>query len=223
MEIGTGTKRVVVGGDIDNLPANWQLSNGFIRVACNASQVLTIEAHNGTSWSTAKNYWFKAKNAVATYIDLEAFTQIQVLQNDPARVSIMLVSALNYTGGNYVSASVTISLRRASRVVEIVGDYGYQFGATAMQFYQSTAETGVALTGGVQANANDASGNRFVIASSGGTDVTTSGTAGVRDINNWGVGLSIGGSGASAPERAQDIAYQYFAALGERIRYGGVS
>jgi len=222
LEIGTGAKRVVSGLDIDNLPANWQLSNGFVRVACNASQVLTVEAHNGTSWSTAKNYWFKATNATPGYVDIGAFTSIAVLQNTPARVSIRLNGAMQYTaGGTYVPTSITISLRRGSRMVEISGDYGYKFGSVYMQFYQSTSETGVGLTGGVQANANDGSGNRFVIASTGGTNVTTAGTAGIKDTNNWGVGLSIGGSGASAPERAQDLAYQYFAALGETITYGG--
>ena len=85
--------------------------------------MLTVEAHNGTSWSTAKNYWFKAKNATPTYVDLGAFTSIAVLQNDPARVTIQLNGAMQYSAaGAYLTTVVTVSLRRGARVVEITGD-----------------------------------------------------------------------------------------------------
>lgn len=226
LEIGTGTKRVVAGKECDNLPLNWQISNGFLRVSSSGSgSVINVEAHNGTSWSTAKGYQIAAQNALASYVSLGTFSALQILRNGPDKVTIRLSSSMLYFTNISYPARVDISLRRGARHVEILASFGATATSRTWRLLRTSAETGVALTGGVQANANDANGHRYVVAAAGGSaNTATGGMEGVASTTagQFGVGVAIAGSSAVAPDRAQDIAYQFFAAVDEVVGYVGL-
>ncbi len=229
LEVGTGTKRVVVGKDCENLPLNWQISNGFLRISSSGSgSVLNVEAHNGTSWSTAKGYQPAAHNALASYANFGTFRSLQVLRNGVEKVVIRLTTNMPFASGagtNYV-ARVDVGLRRGARHAEI----GLTFGYPALRTYRllrSSAEAATSITGGVRATSNDGNGHRYVVASApggsavavqGGMDGVTSST-----VAQFGVGVEISGSTSTAPDRAQDIAYQFFAAVDETLTYSGLS
>lgn len=229
LEIGTGTKRVVVGKDCENLPLNWQISNGFLRVSSSgAGSVLNVEAHNGTSWSTAKGYQPAAQNVAASYASFGTFRSLQVLRNGVDKVVIRLTTDMPFAAGagtNYV-ARVDVGLRRGARHAEI----GLSFGPTASRTYRllrTSAEGATSITGGVRATANDANGHRYVVASApgGSANTVTGGMDGVATtgVAQFGVGVEISGSTSTTPDTAQEIAYQFFAAVDETLTFSGLS
>lgn|GEM_PF-2585106 len=222
IEVGSGTKRVVVGKDIENLPQAWQMSNGLIRVSCASGSVLTVEAWDGSAWTTGKSYQLKTINSIAAYVAVDTWTGIQVLRNGVDRCTVKLIGRVNYNSGVYLAVSATVSLRRAQRVVEIHGTSGVGYGAS-WGISMTGAEAATSITGGVRATSNDAGGDRFVIAAPSGTKVLTSGSAGFTGINDFGVGLAIDGSSAVSPETTDDICLQFFGAVDETITYTGAT
>jgi hypothetical protein len=92
----------------------------------------------------------------------------------------------------------------------------------------STVEAATALTGGIRATANDASGNRYIIAGAGNgaaypivNDLVNGGLyiSGTSAVSmQVGIGCEILGSSATTPNVGARVLDQYFAVTNEVVR-----
>lgn len=212
IEIGT-TLRTVVGAQIDNLPANWRLSNGLVRVtATGAGGSFSVAHYDGTQWDTAKD--FGVGYYAGFFTGLGVWQTVSVLRNSPEVCTLRLTSTV--TLHTDVEYTVDISLRRGSRTVEgVIG------GTAAGMIGVATPEAATALTGGIRATANDASGNRYVLAIAGTTtndlvNGTVRQSAGAAPTSFM-IGSTIGGGAATGMDTSQNQVYLYMAAQGEKL------
>jgi hypothetical protein len=193
---------------------NWRLSNGLVRVTWVSSSILGVSHYNGSTWSAVKQYAFSSP-AVGP-------TSISILRNSVEETT-MRMSAV--AGGNN-TLNVDISLRRGDRIVRIYMSSSFSI---TPKIARGTAEAATAITygavtlGGFRATANDGDGNRYVLLSyqSAATSDLVNGalTRGASGTSfDIGIGSEIGGSGATVPNRAVDIAQQYLAAQSESQR-----
>jgi hypothetical protein len=116
--------------------------------------------------------------------------------------------------------TLDLSIRRGARYVECLfigsGPLG-QWGVG-----RTATEAATAITGGIRATANDAAGNKFVLASPRATtnDLTEGriyATGALTGSWPFMVGCDVGGA-ASLPLSSQGLIYQYMAAQGETQR-----
>lgn len=201
---------------------DWRLSNGYVRVAPavingadNSGTDITVAHYDGTGWDTAVRYTFTIGGAA--YAAAAGFRQIAVLRNDPRCVSIRLgqgTSPRNYF--------LDLTLRRGSRFVEC--RWSSDTLASVFIVARATNEAATAITGGIRATANDASGNRYVLAAAQATtnDVVngkiTSGSVTAYDFM---IGSEVAGSGATGGATAQNQIYQWICAQSETYRLVG--
>jgi hypothetical protein len=121
----------------------------------------------GSAYDTAKTFKI---NGAATAGDVNGFHHMAVLRNGPEATTVRL--GLKNPGGQTANADVTI--RRGSRWVQvlitsaIVDTWGIK---------RASNEAATAITAGIRATSNDASGNRFLLAIPVGTtnDLVTGG------------------------------------------------
>jgi hypothetical protein len=202
---------------------NWRLSNGLVRITPNATAgKLDISHWKGAAWATAKTYQF---TGTVTAGLINGFIAVTVLRNS-VEECILRLGCTVAVGINWGRVNLDISLRRGDRIARIF------LSSTAQDQWQvarSTAEAATAITygavtlGAFRATANDADGNRYVLASyqSAATSdlvngkLTENATVNTMDV---GIGSEIAGSAAIVPDRAVDIAQQYLAAQSESQR-----
>lgn len=214
-ELGSGSLyRTIVGTQAENLPDAWRLSNGLVRLTPAASGRIEISHFNGTAWSAAKAFRFLTNG---THI-FDEFTNVTVLRNSAEEAAIRLTAST--TGGFAEGPKVIdIALRRGDRMVRgLLQSYS----GRSFRVQRDTAEASSALTGGIRATANDADGDRFVLFSTKAhsTDLTNGyiqSTSGALTSFDFGIGSEVGGSGAAEPDRAGDLAKQYFAGQSEQM------
>lgn len=221
------TYRTMVGRNvpyrtaITSLGHDWRLSNGYVRVApavitggSNPGLDLTVSHWDGTAWDTAVRYTFTI-NAVA-YAAASQYGQVAVLRNDPACVSIRLSVAISNLA--YI---LDLTLRRGSRVVECRWSLST---AAVIIVARAANEAATAITGGIRATANDASGNRYVMAAAQAvTNDLVNGklTSGSVTALDFMLGSEVAGSGATGQATAQNQIYQWICAQSETYRLVG--
>lgn len=220
------TYRTVVGR---NLPYrtnvfspghDWRISNGYVRVApavltgaSNAGCGITVSHFDGSVWDTAVGYTF---TLATDNLTTRSFQQIAVLRNDPVAVSIRLNVQINNRAW-----TLDLTLRRGSRFVECRWSLDV---AGVIIVARAANEAATAITGGIRATANDASGNRYVLA--GAQAVTndlvngkiTSGSVTALDFM---LGSEVTGSSATGQGTAQNQIYQWICAQSETYRLVG--
>lgn len=213
------TWRVATGRQIEHLPTQFRLSNGFVRVtdagdASNAS--LNVSHYDGSTWETAKKYYVTNNSSA---ISTGPPVAITVLRNSTEQVAVRLT--YGFAGSD--TMTLDVSLRRGARNVECYWsrpEYSLAYGV-----FRASVEAATALTGGIRATSNDAGGNRYVLATP---------SAKTNDLTNGGfylssnatsltfvIGMEVGGSSATNDETAQNQVYQYMAARSHTLRYVG--
>lgn len=221
LEIGS-TLRTVIGRQIVDLPANWRLSNGLLRITPNVASTvlrLDISCFDGTQWDPVRTFQIVVDGNLAPTVDLPtAPSSITVLRNSPEAVIIRI----GFTSSNWV---LDLCLRRGARMV-----YGYiakrgVIGAGKVGIRPVTGAAATSLTGGQRATSNDADGNRFVVTSPNA--ITKDAATGLIYLTagafafSFAAGFEVGGSGAAGIELAQSLVYQYMAADTERMMVVG--
>ena len=178
-------------------------------------------AHYGTSWAAAKTYNLSG----LTNGLISSFTTITVLRNSPEETIIRLgcYATVGYGTGRI---SIDVALRRGDRLarayVESDSPDNWKVARGVTEAATAIATYGAVSTGGIEAAANDADGNRYVMVSYQAA-VTADLTNGALAQNaastsmDIGVGSVIGGA-TSAPDGAVFLAKQYLAAQAESQR-----
>ena len=202
----------VIGRQVVDSPTSWSMTNGLVTVSASASAGQFDVAHyDGSQYDTAKTFKI---NGSTTAGDVSAFHHLAVLRNGPEATTVRL--GLQNPGGQTASADVTI--RRGSRWVQVLITSGV---SDTWGIKRSSAEAATELTGGIRATANDASGNRFLLAIPVGTtnDLANGGVrltaADTRVL--VGIGSEVAGSGASGSFTAQNQIYRFLAATYETV------
>lgn len=209
---GGGRVRILVSGQeragttFKCDPANWEISNGLVRVRPNTK--LEVAAYTGGSWKP------KVWDTLNAAVTLFPFDYAAVLDNRYESGTIRLTKSLA-TGRVYVD----LTLRRGFRFVEIV--IQAEFGAT-LKVVRTSNEAGTnTLAGTVVASSNDADGNKYIVGSA--RTFTADTTAGGLSIAATGildafVGVVAAGTGAVAGDTAADLQKQYVGAPTEFIQ-----
>lgn len=214
IETGT-TLRVVVGKQIENKATAWRLSNGLVRVTPVTGGKLGFSVFDGSVWDTAKQFRLlrTGPNDMITEWD-----SITVLRNSPEECSIRLAGALSGWAGTF---TLDLTLKRGSRVVECFAAAIDNSSGPGIGIRLETSEAATALTGGFRATSNDASGNRYVLASP--VAQTNDLTIGrmfqnvVASTFTFMIGEEVGGSGAAVIDGAQSLIDDYMYAWTERM------
>jgi len=212
------TWRAVVGRYVENLPTQYRISNGFVRVTDPADTVvaLNVSHYDGSQWETAKKYYV---TSTSTSISMGAPAVITVLRNDTEQVSVRL--SYGFAGSD--APTLDVSLRRGARNVQCF--WSRPESSAAYGVFRASVEAATAITGGIRATSDDAGGNRYVLStpSAKTNDLTNGGmylSSNATSLNFM-IGMEVGGSSATNDETAQNQVYQYMAARSHTLRYVG--
>lgn len=242
------TYREVVNRQASLTSSNWRLTNGLIRLqaSATANRLFDIYSYNGSAWSTspitinlsgALTGSGGATEATATNPKVEA---VNIIRNSPEVCTVRLScrwtsQSIGGSVGNplmvaaklsYSIILVDISLRRGDHMA-VVNVLTSPLRYIKMRNDAVPAST--TLTGGVRTTANIANGNndRLVMCTTA-TLTTNDGNSGIGIDGNsrsgsvrsgfFGVGLEIGGSGATGQNAAQELIYQLLTPFSEQQR-----
>lgn len=215
LEVGT-TLRTVVGRQVQNSPVDWRLSNGLVRVTPGASGRINVSHYDGTQWDTTKTFTITVEGLL-----IASFTNLTVLRNSPEETIIRL--SAQATGTVQPPMRLDIALRRGSRIVNCTTTAVLGGTQTAV-IARFVAEASTALTGGLRATSNDASGNRFILLSGRKTatdlvngSITVTSLSATKPVHPFCIASEVGGTGAAAHDTAANIQDQYFMAQAERV------
>ncbi len=209
---------VQVGGYIraglaaPNTPADWQLSNGLVRIRPSGTNLRwDIDVYDGTAWDTGKSWLLEVGGSEIT----GSWSAVTILRNDPEAAAIRLVRR---------TLTFDFLVRRGSRYIEAVISYN---GTGSFKVRRVTAEAATAVTPtgatsapAIRATSNDSQGNRYVIGTSlAHTQDLTGGGITWTNVSTFDffVGAEIGGSAAQAGDTAEDLTLQYLGYVTERI------
>ena len=194
-----------------NPAQTWEISNGLTRITPGTGSstfdlaVWTGSAWEASSWSAeVNNPWELIKD----------FDYITVLRNEYEAVSVRFTKSYLPSGRLFID----LTLRRGSRVAELYlqNEYG-----TRLRVYRTTASAGTQTSGYVASNANDPSGNRYMVGSAktftantvnGGVEKTGTATLDVA------VGIVLNGNTAISGDLAADLYAQYLGMPSELVQ-----
>jgi hypothetical protein len=186
----------------------WALSNSLIEMKSNGA-FLDFRAHNGTVWSTAKQFGLTVGG-----VGIGTPVAVSVLHNEYERVTLRLLYNRSPSGRVVVDAT----LRRGSRFVEFVVKAN---SSTTLGVTHTTNEASTAASGYVRATSNDADGHRYLIGSlrSFTGDLTAGGIskASVTRFDAF-IGVEVAGSSAVAGDQAANLMLQYVGAGSETVQ-----
>lgn len=202
------TKRLVVGRQVGLSLSNWQLDNGLVKITSSnlPAPWINVAHWDGAQYDTA--LLWKFLSSVGTY---GGETAVTVLRNSPECATIRL--SYGFAHGNHFAgrAYTDLTITRGDKLVRgvVTAD-----ATGTWSLKRGTNEAGTAITGGVRATSNDASGNRYVVLSSLAktNDLTVGGftTTGSVTTFDFAIGSEVGGTGATAPDTATTLSRQYF-------------
>lgn len=220
------TYRTVIGRNIPYRTTvvqpghDWRLSNSYIRVApavitgaAGSGCDITVSHWDGSAWDTAVRYTF---TLATDNLAARGYTQVTVLRNDPAAVSIRLQVQINNRAW-----ILDLTVRRGSRFVEC--RWSIDVAGVIIVARQAT-EAATAITGGIRATSNDASGNRYVLAAAQTTTndlVNGKITSGSVTAYDFMIGSEVTGTSATGQGTAQNQIYQWICAQSETYRLVG--
>lgn len=201
-------------GDMSPARDGLVLSNGLVRAKITGS-ALTIEVYDSGAWVTtsATGWTMVATSGTigSNTIDLGAATTVPVLRNSPEACSVRVLAAatkeLSATGRVWVD----IGVQRGSMVVTVAPKCDR---LVVWSLASTNAVAGTSINGGVRQTSNDANGNRLLVVGAGNTRNTVN--IGVSESTtqtygrSFGIGVELGGSGATGAASAQQVAYEWF-------------
>lgn len=203
---------------------NFQLSNGIVRARFNASGVLIIQTYDTNAWVTVGPATWGITGTIGgnsfSWSASSTTSAITVLANRPEIAVVRIVGDEITIGGTRRGRCwLTLTVKRGGRIVEAYLDA--DFDATwAIAPSSNSAATN--LTNYARQTSNDASGNRWVVATTGAptinvtTGAVTGGSAVAAQL--WGIGSEVDGTSATTPNTAQCVAYELFAGRAETVR-----
>lgn len=192
------------------------IDNGLVKVTVGAASLSVTAPVNsgGTAGAWGTSHAFALSDGVAGPLTL---SDARILANGPEMVTIRVTVQLASIMLGQNMATLDISLRRGDQMARC------QFtppAATAL-YVQHASDTALTdLTGGRRRTSDDASSNRWVIATpstftnqTGGFSLASSAAS-----RSFALGMEFAGSAASGANAAQQLIYQYHAAQYERQR-----
>lgn len=200
----------------------WRLTNGLIRITPSSTAGrIGISCWDGSAWDTAKDFKFATTRAASI---IDRFQTFSIIRNTPEEVVVRLTMGDNITGtaADIERHVLDISLKRGLPIAEF---YWQSDNAVLGTVQRDTAEASTAVTGGIRATANDASGNRFAMFTpvaktndlvQGGFTTNAAATAFA-----FGIGLAVAGGSATAYNATTDLADMYFAPWSEYMAVVG--
>lgn len=195
----------VTGGQIPAGITSWRLNNGLVRVVPSATAGrIDVQHYDGSTWETAKTYRLTISSSTGV-VDLVGAPV--VLRNAPHIAALKMTISGSAAGVG--PSTLTLTVRRGDRFL-----YGVIQGLqnTGGGVRRDTAEAATSASGGLAATANDASGNRYVLASNAATTKDTAN--GGLSISpgytvDFGIGSAIGGSAAVSGDTTAELLSQY--------------
>lgn len=161
------TWQTVVGRQISDEATWWRLTNGRTRVTGQASMGLRVETWDGAAWDATD---FKVGTYSAGFTTTGAWSAPSVLWNRPEMCSLRV----SWPGQ---TSYVDLTIRRGSHIVE-----GYILNrntTAAFAVYRAASESATSITGGIEATAADANGNKFTLLSPAACTKITTGASGI--------------------------------------------
>lgn len=221
------SSRLRTGLDAPNDVDDFMLNNGLIRVTPRlTSQVsdgrLKVETYDGTQWDTAIEYgvYFDATTVIPEW------HAISLIRNTPEVCVIRLVRDADEAPPTSNRHILDLRLRRGSRNLEC--HYSWTGGTQDIQIRREATEAATAVTPtgatsavGIRATANDASGNRYVMATphTHTQDLVNGRILRATETTmSFMLGAEVGGSGAVAGDAAADMMLQYLGHINETVR-----
>lgn len=193
--------RTVAGREAPNSPGSWQIDNTLVRVTPNGAGI-DVTSWGGAAWEN------KTWQLHVDGVQVGAWTSLSVLHNTSERVTVRLAQA---------GMTWDLTLRRGSRFVSCVVKRDI---SATVKIVRATAEAGSLLAGRVQASADDADGNRYVLMSAKNftADTTNGGIELASTVFPFAVGSAVGGAAAQNGDRPNELVQQYFGYLSETVR-----
>lgn len=214
---GTGRVRFIDSSGLERngilgrlTTTGWQLNNGVLRIRpSQTTGTFEISVWDGAQWEAIE--WLLQYNN--PWVPINSWDELSLLRNDYELVSLRFVKSLVYG-----RIAVDVLLRRGMRFIEA---YMQRHDSDRMQVVRVVSAASTQTSGYVLANANDANGNKSVVASArtftaetaiGGVTKTSTTTLDAM------VGVVFGGSSAISGDAAADLYAQYLGASGESVR-----
>lgn len=198
--------REVSGLDVQLDPDAWELSNGLVRARrLFTAASLEVGSYTGGAWRP-KGWQVDIGSGAIT-----SFDAASVLRNDPECAIVRLTYSRDPS-----RATVDLTLRRGSRVVEV---YAQRGSSGAVSVYLAAAETMTDSTSYVVASAEDDDGNLAIAGSAKNFDAHDDGGVAVSSaaaLDCW-LGVVAGGSDAVDGDQATDLRDQYIGTLPEIV------
>lgn len=201
-----GAATLTVDGAVRNgswcpdMPADWELANSLIRVGPGTNGRLSVATHDGDeTWTAVKTY-----TLAVDAVEVAAWEHVAVLAVGPEFAAVRLTGTQSLA-----RLTLDLSVRRGSRF--ILGYLTRTAGEAALSIKRTATEAGTVFTGGVRATANDAAGNRYVLAAlvDSTADTTQGGLSVTSDQFDFLLGAEVGGSGAQSGDTAADLVAQW--------------
>ena len=191
----------------------WRLTNHFTRVT-NVSGDMRVERYDviALAWE-ATDFQFGTVTGAGGSANFTANTNwatVTVLCNRPEAAIIRLTGD---AGGGGAAFTVTLDLgvRRGGSLIE--GRFTYYDATHKPAIFRDASEAGTAITGGIEATAANASGNKYVILSPNAITKDVTGTSGI-ELTSAGsyIDIGIGVSNNDLITGAVTVIEEYFAA-----------
>lgn len=219
----------VPGRSLPLTASNWRLSNGLVRITPSATGIVDVSFFNGSGWSAAQPVNLEMRYpASPTYnyrFNYDTIVSAVAIRNSPEactlRLTIRPSSLISGSNSWMVHAYSTfeMTLRRGEVLVRCThtptGAYGY---STVGVGTSGGAQTG--LTSGVRADGTVNSGR--ILIGFGGAPATADSSQGTPGANlfrystaQFCIGYEIAAASATTYNAAQQVIYQYLAALSE--------
>ncbi len=207
---------VRAGLSCPNTPADWELSNGVVKIAPNGSNAgqLDVSTWTGSAWSSPKTWEIRWSGTA-----VNGWRSVSILRNDPEACAVRLVYMRDPNAGRMTA---DLLLRRGSRFVEVTLAFHV---ASTLEIRRATAEAGSTVTPpgatsavAVQASADDADGQRYIAGS--GESVTFDTTqGGLSRASTKTLAAFVGTvrDAATAGNSADDLCLQYLGYVAERV------
>ena len=210
------TLREMSGLDSDNLPENWELSNGLIRVTPDVTKGrLDVEVYDGVSaWESLTTFmcWRDAG-------EVSGWHSFTIIRNDPAAITVRLTERITGSGD---WCMLDITIRRGAFYAECRlvhrGEVTLGFRANTNTSCTAITPTGASSSVGIRRAANDANGNRWIVGTSKShTQSLTNGRIEKSTVNelDFAVGFEFNGSSAVTGDKAAELFLQYMAYITE--------
>lgn len=160
----------LTGCQLPNYPVGWRIGNHLVRATCDATGILTIAYYDGSSWEST-NFIVYASAMAGNGLLADSPRVVSALRNSPEAASIRL------TTDNNPYSTVDLSVRRGGTLIE--GRVDYTPSTDNLGIYRTASENGTSITGGIEATAADANGNKYVMLSPDAITKDVAGTSGI--------------------------------------------